>query len=158
MGIPEGFFSKVEEKKKTARKTAGKASVIEEAPKAEPVEAAESEASEPAKAPTVKAEEAGAATSEPATVEPIAEGSTASEPSTPSKRTVGRPKKASTRPNGLQPGEERLTIVAETALAEKMRNYAYTERITLKEAIDMAMRQFLNNEEARGVVILERRK
>lgn len=37
------------------------------------------------------------------------------------------------------------TIWLESELMEKIRNYAYTERITIKEAINMAVKEFLRD-------------
>lgn len=73
------------------------------------------------------------------------------------KRGRGRPKKPTTQPNGLQPGEERITVVMEKALGDDLRDYAYTERMTLRDAMELAVSSFLKSERERGVQILKRK-
>lgn len=79
------------------------------------------------------------------------------EESKPAVRGRGRPKKPTTQPNGLQPGEERITVVMEKALGDNLRDYAYTERMTLREAMELAVSSFLKSEMERGVEILKRK-
>ena len=46
---------------------------------------------------------------------------------------------------GLPPELTRSTIIVRTELMDKMKDYAYTERITIKEAVDMAFSEFLKD-------------
>lgn len=75
-------------------------------------------------------------------------------------RRPGRPRKETTitqgSRKGLQPGQERITVVAESALLDRLRDYAYTKRITLKASLDKAIREFIASEVARGVDIIKR--
>ncbi len=76
-------------------------------------------------------------------------------------RGPGRPRKETTirepgNRKGLQPGQERFTVVAETELLNELRDYAYTERITLRAALDQAMRLLLKTAKEQGITILKR--
>lgn len=60
----------------------------------------------------------------------------------------GRPPKAElVRTNGVQAGlpEDwtRATFIVKVSQLEKLKDYAYTERLTLKEALEAALDQFL---------------
>lgn len=62
----------------------------------------------------------------------------------------GRPqKKDLVRTNGVQAGlpEDwtRATFIVRCDQLEKLKDYAYTERITLKEALEMALNEFLKD-------------
>ena len=61
----------------------------------------------------------------------------------------GRPRKDLVRDNAAQAGLPvewtRATFICKTELLNKLKDYAYTERISLKEALDMALTQFLED-------------
>lgn len=83
------------------------------------------------------------------------------EPKPETVRGPGRPRKETTirepgNRKGLQPGQERFTVVGETELLNELRDYAYTERITLKAALDRSIRFLLKSEKERGLEILKR--
>lgn len=46
---------------------------------------------------------------------------------------------------GLTPGWTRSTFIIRTELLDTLKNYAYTERITLKDAIEEALEDFLED-------------
>lgn len=62
----------------------------------------------------------------------------------------GRPQKNDlVRTNGVQAGlpEDwtRATFIVRCDQLEKLKDYAYTERVTLKEALEMALKEFLKD-------------
>lgn len=59
------------------------------------------------------------------------------------KRMGGFPSGENGAAKGLQPGWERVTLTAQIHWINKLRDYAYTERLTLKEATDRMMESFL---------------
>lgn len=81
------------------------------------------------------------------------------------KKRRGRPQKnnvvhgVSTQ-EGLTAEYTRATFIVRVDLVEKLKNYAYTERLTMKEAINRILESFLDKEEKRlakrGEVILQR--
>lgn len=82
------------------------------------------------------------------------------------KKRVGRPRKAEiVRDNSVQEGltEEytRATFILEVELLERFKNYAYTQRLSMKNAINKAFTEFLDSEEKRlakqGIKILDRK-
>lgn len=77
----------------------------------------------------------------------------------------GRPKKDTVvRGNSVQEGltEEytRATFIMRVELVEKLKNYAYTERLSMKEAVNKIISEALEREEKRlekqGLKILDR--
>jgi len=40
---------------------------------------------------------------------------------------------------------ERVTFLADSALVEKLRDYAYTERVTIRSVMDMLLSDFLKD-------------
>lgn len=54
-------------------------------------------------------------------------------------QTVGRPK------NADADDFQRMTFIVRKEHLKKLRDYAYTERIDVKEALDQALAQFLKN-------------
>lgn len=82
------------------------------------------------------------------------------------KRKRGRPQKEElVRGNSVQEGltEEytRATFILRVDLVEKLKNYAYTERLTMKEAVNKIIDEALTREEKRlakqGNEILDRK-
>lgn len=80
-------------------------------------------------------------------------------------RKRGRPKKDTiVRGNSIQEGltEEytRATFIMRVDLVEKLKNYAYTERMSMKEAVNKIIGEALEREEMRlekqGLKILDR--
>lgn len=66
----------------------------------------------------------------------------------PAEKKRGRPPKTElVRTNGVQAGlpEDwtRATFIVKVEQLEKLKDYAYTERVTLKEALEAALEQFL---------------
>ena len=56
--------------------------------------------------------------------------------------------------NGSRADEwKQCTYIARKEMDEKLRNFAYTERLSIKEALDMALRAFLADK-----AVLQRRK
>ena len=45
---------------------------------------------------------------------------------------------------GLAEGWTRATFIVETETLETLKNYAYTERLTMKEVVQMALDQFID--------------
>lgn len=89
----------------------------------------------------------------------------AEEPVKEAKRR-GRPQKADiVRGNSVQEGltEEytRATFIMRVDLVEKLKNYAYTERLSMKEAVNKIIGEALEREEKRlakqGAEILDRK-
>lgn len=87
------------------------------------------------------------------------------EPEQTEKRKRGRPKKDDlVRGNSVQEGltEEytRATFILRVDLVEKIKNYAYTERLTMKEAANKLLSEALEREEKRlakdGVEIISK--
>ena len=84
---------------------------------------------------------------------------------TAGKKRRGRPQKdtvvhgVSTQ-EGLTADYTRATFIVRLDLLEKLKNYAYTERLTMKEAINRILENFLDKEEKRlakrGEAILQR--
>ncbi len=58
-----------------------------------------------------------------------------------------------TSQDGLQEGWTRATFIVRKDLLDKLKNYAYTERITYKEALEMVLTEFLADKE-----VLQRKK
>nr|DAL66553.1 MAG TPA: hypothetical protein [Caudoviricetes sp.] len=82
------------------------------------------------------------------------------------KKKRGRPQKEDlVRGNSVQEGltEEytRATFIMRVDLVEKLKNYAYTERLSMKEAVNKIIAEALEREEKRlakeGAEILERK-
>lgn len=82
------------------------------------------------------------------------------------KRGRGRPQKENlVRGNSVQEGltEEytRATFIMRVDLVEKLKNYAYTERLSMKEAVNKIIGEALEREEKRlakgGAEILDRK-
>lgn len=66
----------------------------------------------------------------------------------PIEKKTGRPRKDDLIrekgvKQGLTPGWTRSTFILREDLLDKLKNYAYTERITLKEALEEALEDFL---------------
>lgn len=66
----------------------------------------------------------------------------------PSGHRRGRPPKAelihdNSVQSGLPVDWTRATFIVKVSLLEKLKDYAYTERLTVKEALDQALEQFL---------------
>ena len=59
---------------------------------------------------------------------------------------------------GLKPGEERFNAICDSSLLAYMRDYAYTERITIRAALERAIKALKNEAEAQGIEILEKPK
>ena len=66
----------------------------------------------------------------------------------PTETTRGR-KKISTKTNSVQAGLPddwtRATFIVRIAYLEKLKDFAYTERISIKEALDVALERFLQD-------------
>lgn len=70
------------------------------------------------------------------------------------KRKRGRPKKDNlVRDNSVQEGltedYTRATFIVRVSLLEKLKNYAYTDRLSMKDAIDKLLTEALDREEKR---------
>lgn len=70
----------------------------------------------------------------------------------PEKKKQGRPRKDNlVRTNAAQEGLpedwQRATFIVRVEHLEKLKDYAYTERLSLKEALDDALEQFLEDKD-----------
>lgn len=70
----------------------------------------------------------------------------------PSKPRKGRPKNEeliheNTKQHGLTPEWTRATFIVKVDLYEKLKDYAYTERISIKDAMDAALSEFLKDKD-----------
>lgn len=85
------------------------------------------------------------------------------------KRGPGRPKKApqdklpeTGKQAFLHEDEQRTTFIMQIDLVERLRNYAYTQRLSMREVIDKALTSYLDKEEKRlaknGIEILKNPK
>ena len=52
--------------------------------------------------------------------------------------------KAKGSQKGLAEGWTRATFIVETETLETLKNYAYTERLTMKKVVQMALDQFID--------------
>ena len=61
---------------------------------------------------------------------------------------VGRPKRnVSTSQNGLRMGQTRMTFIVEEELQDKLKYIAFMERISIREIMDVAIRDYLTKYE-----------
>jgi len=97
---------------------------------------------------------------------PLFTQETAEETVKPAAKKRGRPQKDDlVRGNSVQEGltEEytRATFIMRVDLVEKLKNYAYTERLSMKEAVNKIIGEALEREEKRlaknGAEILDRK-
>ncbi len=85
------------------------------------------------------------------------------EETTEEKKTAGRHRNESlvrdnSVQNGLTEDFTRATFIISVETLEKLKNYAYTERISLKEAITKAVDSYIDQYVANGGKLLDRNK